>query len=298
MVKINSIGYIALNTASIEKLTHYYHEVIGLHVTDQDKDGTTYFCCSSDHHHLVLYPSDIKGIRHIGLRISPEINLEEARYALQKSGVKATIIDNPELGLKQALEIDDPDGLKIRLYAEMEPSNADYVTSGIRPVKFAHVALCVQDAKRSVRFYEEQLALKVSDWLQDFLAFMRCRVDHHILTFCTMGEARMAHMAFELEDWAHIKTACDLLAKHRVPIIWGPGRHGIGHNLFTYHRDPDGNTVELFAEMDRILDEESGLFEARPWHEDNRQGPKVWESPEFAASPWGILPPPDFLTKQ
>src|SRR5205823_5770567 len=87
---------------------------------------------------------------------------------------------------------------------------------------------------------------------------------------------RLHHTAFELRDWEHVKLACDHLAANGVGLIWGPGRHGPGHNVFTYHDDPDGNVVELFCELDTISDERLGCFDPRPWHEDDPQRPKVW----------------------
>jgi catechol-2,3-dioxygenase len=35
---------------------------------------------------------------------------------------------------------------------------------------------------------------------------------------------------------------------------WGPGRHLFGNNLFSYYKDPEGNTVEYTAEVEQITD--------------------------------------------
>jgi hypothetical protein len=45
-------------------------------------------------------------------------------------------------------------------------------------------------------------------------------------------------------------TACDTLSLAGYKLLWGPGRHGIGHNLFTYHRAPNGLITELFADSE------------------------------------------------
>jgi len=73
----------------------------------------------------------------------------------------------------------------------------------------------------------------------------------------------------------------------------GPGRHGPGHNLFSYHRDPDETTVELFTQLDLMLDERLGYFDPRPWQRDTPQRPKTWDV-GTAASLWGPPPTPDF----
>jgi hypothetical protein len=99
------------------------------------------------------------------------------------------------------------------------------------------------------------------------------------------------HVAFEMRDMLHLKDQLDHLSTRGHALVWGPGRHGAGHNIFTYHRDPDGNFVELFTEIDLIFDEETGYFEPRPWHETWPQGPKVWEVDPGTANKWGIISP-------
>ena len=55
--------------------------------------------------------------------------------------------------------------------------------------------------------------------------------------------------------------------------MWGPGRHVIGHNVATYHRNDDLVRVEIFTEMDQMKDEALGYFDPRPWHQDPAVGP-------------------------
>src|SRR5690606_29828248 len=113
----------------------------------------------------------------------------------------------------------------------------------------------VKDAQESARFYTDVLGFRWSDWLEDFFVFMRCNADHHAMNFLSSERRGLYHVAFELKDFAHLGRSCDILAEHGQRILWGPGRHGMGHNIFNYHRDPDGNIVELFAELDRMSDE-------------------------------------------
>jgi hypothetical protein len=93
-----------------------------------------------------------------------------------------------------------------------------------------------------------------------------------------------------------MKTACDLLAKKNINLLWGPVRHGPGHNISIYYKEPDNQTVELFTDLDVMLDEELGYFEPRSWHRDNPQRPKVWE-PGPMSNIWGLPPTPEFLKR-
>jgi hypothetical protein len=38
--------------------------------------------------------------------------------------------------------------------------------------------------------------------------------------------------------------------------MWGPGRHGPGNNLFAFIEDPDGNWIEVSAELEVVCDRE------------------------------------------
>ena len=76
------------------------------------------------------------------------------------------------------------------------------------------------------------------------------------------------------------------LARHDIHLVWGPGRHIIGHNIAIYHRNADKVRVEFFCEMDQMKDEALGYFDPRPWHQDRPQRPKVW-GPETLRNYWG-----------
>jgi hypothetical protein len=119
---------------------------------------------------------------------------------------------------------------------------------------------------------------------------MRCGPDHHTVNFFHGPDAKLHHMAFELKDFMHLQNACELMGQRKVPILWGPLRHGPGHNIATYHRNQDGQMIEFFCELDKMLDEELGYFEPRPWHRDRPQRPKVWAKDPNASNYWGIMP--------
>lgn len=98
-------------------------------------------------------------------------------------------------------------------------------------------------------------------------------------------------MPYEMRDPAHLIQMLDHLAKNNYRLHRGPGRHVPGHNLFTYHRDPDGNVIELFTQLDMIHDEAKGYREPRPWHEETPMHPRTWETDLAFINAWG---PVDF----
>jgi catechol 2,3-dioxygenase-like lactoylglutathione lyase family enzyme len=161
------------------------------------------------------------------------------------------------------------------------------------PLKAGHLAFKATDLETTVRFYQDVLGFKVSDWRGDFFVWMRCGPDHHTVNFVRGDTIKMHHFALELKDQAEIFRACDFLGRNRFKLIYGPGRHVIGDNVFTYHRNPDGQIVELYTEMARMDSEEVGSFAPRPWRDEQTYVPKVW-GPDTMGNLWGPPSPPGF----
>jgi catechol 2,3-dioxygenase-like lactoylglutathione lyase family enzyme len=184
---------------------------------------------------------------------------------------------------------EDPKGTAMEVFKRGAFSPQKFPQKGIVPHKLGHVAFFVKDVQGVTKFYCDVLGFRVSDWMGDFFSFLRCGTDHHTINLMQDPENRHFHTAFELRDWGHMLTACDHLSLNGYKLLWGPGRHGIGHNLFAYHRSPNGLITELFAQLDQ-MNEALGHFEPRPWHRDRPQKPKVWAKDPTAANYWGIMP--------
>ncbi len=291
-LKVLRLGFLGLNSARHEESKDYYTRVIGLPVVAETAQAA-YLGCGFGSHALSLHKAEQPGFRHLGLQISGKGPLDDALALLRADGIKAGITSRPLLGVESAIEIADPDGYRLFLYRDEVSSKSHFPVQGIRPEKLGHVALWAGDAKRSENYYTGTLGFRTSDWIGNAFVFLRCNTDHHTINFLTASRPGMFHFAFELRDANHLIQTCDLLGKEKMRIDWGPGRHGPGHNLYTYHRDPEGNVVELFAELDVMSSEELGYFDPRPYHRDSPQRPKTWNfSPEIDI--WGAPPPPDF----
>jgi catechol-2,3-dioxygenase len=291
-VKAIKLGFLGLNTLKIDEMRHHFEQVIGLDTSEQAA-GDTYFACGNENVAFSLHRSDAPGYKHLGFQVAGEGPLDDVVAALRESGIAATLKSDVLPGVPSVVEINDLDGHRILLYRESARAPLNVPARGIAPEKLGHVALFSGDPGRSLDFFCQNLGFRWSDWLADILVFLRCNADHHALNFLRAPRAGLFHVAFQLRDWSHLGQACDKLALADVPIEWGPGRHATGHNLFTYHRDPDNNIIELFTDLDMMISEELGYFTPRPHHRDSPQKPKVWSFEEGHC--WGPLQPPSFL---
>ncbi len=293
--QLAKLGHASFVTRDLERLADYYADVIGLRALERGPDAA-HLTSGIDHHTVELHRGEQDGIAHLAFELAAGYGLDDAARQLADHAVASEIKSDAEPGIDKLLELADPEGNTIQLY---EPTGAQVPGPdgrGIVPTKLGHICLRAADVPTLTDWYEGVLGFRWSDWIGDFFVFVRCGADHHSLNLLR-GEASgnvLHHIAYELRDFAHVQPACDLLFQHGFPLVWGPGRHGPGHNIYTYHRDPDGNLVELFTQLD-VMNEALGCFEPRPWHEDRPQRPKRWTPDPLAPNRWGIPPPDGFM---
>ncbi len=281
-VKVFRLAYADFATNKPESMTDYYINTMGYRITEK-KDGVTYLSNGLDHHNIVITPAEERAVRRYGYQLDGKLSLEEVQEQLHQLGISSTIKLESKPGISQLIELHDPAGNVIDLFIEMEQNAVGFGTSGIVPLKLGHIAFYANNHKEVVQFYQDALGFWFTDQIgEDFCNFLTCNSDHHVLNIVASNETRLHHIAFQLKDASHQYASSDILAKHGRPVLWGPSRHTAGHNIATYHYDPDENVIELYTDMDVYISELS-IFEPRPWHKELPLKPKVWEG----LSSWG-----------
>lgn len=285
MIQARRVGHVTLSTPDLARQVDYYTQVLGLAVVERTASRAV-LATKLGHEAIVLEQGAGNACTALALQVSPQTDLQEAAAAMQRQGVACEIRSDITPGIACALSFEDPKGTRVEIFADYAYPPEDLTQAGIMPFKLGHVAFNVTDVQRVVDFYVKLLGFRVSDWRGDFFAFLRCGPDHHSVNFVRGEQNALHHIAFELRDWAEIQRACDFLAKRDIHLVLGPIRHIIGHNIATYHNNPDDVLIELFTELDQMKDEELGYFDPRPWHQDRPQRPKVW-GPETLTNYWG-----------
>jgi len=290
MIGVKKIAHATYETPDLDQQIEYYTDILGLDLIAREKD-TAYLASTIDHHSVVLLKGGGDSARcvRIGFQLGIDDDIDAFEKQTAAHGIKTVRKKNPEPSIAEMVSFEDPKGTVMEVFKRGELSQQKFSDNGIVPHKLGHVAFCFKDVKATTDFYCNVLGFRVSDWMGDFFSFLRCGTDHHTINLMRADGDRHFHTAFELRDWGHMLTACDYLSLRGYKLLWGPGRHGIGHNLFTYHRAPNGLITELFAQLDQ-MNEALGHFEPRPWHRDRPQKPKVWQKDPSASNYWGIMP--------
>ncbi|CAN5130419.1 VOC family protein [soil metagenome] len=287
MIKARRLRHATFVTPDIGRQVDYYRSVVGLGIISREADRA-FMATESDQLALVLEAGDRPSFKGLALEIGPDVDLAGLRAQLSTKGIASEIRSDHLPGASRLLAFTDHEGSEIELIAGWTASPAQQPIGGIVADKLGHVALYTADPLATSQFYTDILGFRVSDWIEDAFVFMRCGFDHHSVNFARGAARRLHHLAFELRDASHMYRACDLLGRHKLPILWGPVRHGPGHNVAIYHRNPDGHLIELFFDLDLMADEDLGYFEPRPWHRDRPQRPKVWVG--LPRDIWGLPP--------
>ncbi|WP_249165590.1 VOC family protein [Bradyrhizobium sp. AUGA SZCCT0431] len=290
MIKVKRIRHATFATADIEQQIEYYQGIIGLGIVEKQA-GRALFASESSELTLVLEQDTASSCKAMAFEIGPDVELADVGKELNDRGIKSELRSDSAPGISRTLVFSDVDGRQIELFTQWQFTPPSEQVRGIVVSKLGHMALYAPDPNRTATFYADVLGFRDSDRIEENFVFMRCGFEHHAINFARGTDARLHHMAFELRDASHMQQACDLLGRRKIPLLWGPVRHGPGHNIASYHRNPDGYLIELFYDMDRMTDEELGYFEPRPWHRDRPQRPKTWTG--LPRDIWGVGPSPE-----
>ncbi|HXF52764.1 MAG TPA: VOC family protein [Hyphomicrobiaceae bacterium] len=285
MIKIRRLGHATLSTADIESQIDYYTRVLGLSLIERTVDRA-FLATKQGLEAIELVNGEPGRLTRLSFQIAPDSDCAAVARELEQAGLKCQIRHGISPGIDRAVSFTDPKGTEVDLFAEYRFSKNDPQPAMFNIVKLGHVAYRVRDVQEVARFYGDLFGFRISDWRGDHFVFMRCNTDHHTLNFVVDERPALHHIAFEVLDWSEIHKAVDYLAKNGIHLVWGPGRHIIGHNIATYHRNADKVRVELFCEMDQMKDEALGYFDPRPWHQEFPLRPKR-HGPETLRNYWG-----------
>jgi catechol 2,3-dioxygenase-like lactoylglutathione lyase family enzyme len=155
-------------------------------------------------------------------------------------------------------------------------------TAPVRTNRLGHAVLGTTNLEASTTFFVSGLGFKVSDYISDKGAFLRCSDEHHNVLLLAAPVNFLHHTSWQVADVDEIgRGATHMLEDHPERHVWGLGRHHAGSNFFWYLKDPAGNFSEYFADMDCDIN-------------DQLWKPEVFEGREGLYS-WGPPPPSSFL---
>jgi catechol 2,3-dioxygenase-like lactoylglutathione lyase family enzyme len=266
--QVTDLHYIAHAVPDLAAERLFYGETWGL-TEVAEAGGNFYFAAEGSAHPFVirLRQDDEKKTDLIGFSAATRADVDAIYAQALAAGSKSIAEPGPAQGPfgGYAARFFDPDGRALEVISETQPRDARQLKVGESiPVGLSHVVLHSPDHKGLTKWYEDVLGFKLSDWIGEFMVFLRCNPAHHRLAIMP-GKPALNHVAFDVASVDEMMRGLGRLTKEGVTLSWGPGRHTAGNNTFTYYLTPNGNAVEYTSDLEECHDDwEPKTYEMRP----------------------------------
>jgi len=244
----------------------FYVDALGLVETDRDADRLYLGGMEErDKYSLVLRRADGPGLGHLAFRVAAPEDLEALARLHAEHGLPARWVEpgQAERGQGRALRVQDPGGLPIEFFHEIEQREwlrqrfAEY--RGANILRLDHFNCQVPDVQTAYDWWTEHLGFHVSEYTvadpspgepdRLWAAWLHRKQNVHDLALMNGIGPRLHHVGLWLQDTHSVLRACDILASLGLgdALERGPGRHGLSNAFFLYLRDPDLNRIELYT---------------------------------------------------
>jgi catechol 2,3-dioxygenase len=245
------LHHIGLGTPDCAALADFYRRVMGL--TLRQSGQNTYG--ETTGRRLYFVPGEAKTLAFAAFATESGDNLDALQGRLVARRWPHQVQSaNGEQFAAGAIALADPDGNRLIFGV---PHSREALDSDSLVARLQHAVVASTNAAGLSEFYQSVLGFTLSDNVFDDkhelkTAFLRCSEEHHSFAVFQAPTNRFDHHCYEAGEWALIRDWGDHFAAHDVAVKWGPGRHGPGNNLFLFIHDPDGNWLEISAELEIV----------------------------------------------
>ncbi|GAA4681420.1 VOC family protein [Gordonia humi] len=279
IANLRKVRSVELRTTAAADSADFYENVWGLSTVERGEEGAWLRGTGEEHHVLQLTAADQNGLGRITFAVSTPADVDEAARRLAERDIPIVAGPGPtgEIAAGYGVSFVDLEGRVVQLLADAYAVAAMHRADAV-PVGVTHIVLNTVDIDAAVAFYTDVLGMRVSDWSEHQMAFLRCNSDHHSIAFNQAGWTAINHVAYEMPSVDHFMRGIGRLRHHGVLPMWGPGRHGPGDNTFSYFADPGGLVCEYTSGIAQV--------------EEDRWLCRVWRRVPELSDTWGTAGPP------
>lgn len=245
------LHHLAFESVNPEKLALFYSSTMQMKYS---KISESEWRCEGPRRRMTFVPGENKKMAYAGMACRDNDGLESLRDRAIFENIKVSQTVSPyfEPG---AFSISDPDG-NVMCFGVAIPE-VEQIDSIKGPLQ--HLTFASYDVERFRDFYHGKLGFRLTDRVlhkDGSLAtcFTTSNHEHHTIACFKSNRQGVDHHSYEAGDWNYIRDWSDHFSSKNIKLMWGPGRHGPGNNLFIFIEDPDGNWIEVSAELETVYD--------------------------------------------
>jgi catechol-2,3-dioxygenase len=255
MSRVTEIRYVGYGVVDFDAETAFYGDVWGLERVASD-DGMAWFKTQGhDEHHVVrLRRAETNRVDVIALATASNADVDALYQQVCAAGSRIAHAPQPLVtpGGGYGFRFFSPDGLQFEVSAGVARGTSRELArwEGV-PQAISHIVLHSPDHHALAAWFCDVLGFKVSDWLGDFMCFLRCNSAHHRFAILP-GPPCLNHVAYDMPSIDDMMRGAHRLKLKGIDIGWGPGRHTAGNNTFSYFVTPGGFVVEYTSELEEV----------------------------------------------
>lgn len=276
--RYSKLAYAALNVTDLSISVPFYRDVVGLDLVSQ-ASNFAFFRCSRQHHNVVLYEAPERGLKRVAFELETERDVEAAFSHFEKLQMAPERVSRAEakaLGQATGFRVRERhSGLLFELFAGSTYMARPFVPTVAKIARIGHVVISSSNFPASREALVSDFGFRISDHIEDRIAFMRCHPNpfHHTFAVGPGVSSEFHHVNFMVSDIDDIGRALYRMKTHGVKVVFGPGRHPPSNSVFLYFLDPDGMTLEYSFGMEEFPEE--GAREPR-WLEPVLESLDTW----------------------
>ncbi|MEY4501493.1 MAG: hypothetical protein RIS52_1383 [Pseudomonadota bacterium] len=258
MSRVSEIRYVGYGVVDLAAERSFYAEKWGLRQV-AEQDGAVYFATEG---HEELFTVSLRAAREnridvVAFAADTRADVDALHTKVIAAGCQ--IVHAPRdlttPGGGYGFRFYSPDGMTLEISSDVARGTTRAMErwDGV-PEKISHIVFHSPNQSAAATFFCDVLGFIISDWLGDFMVFLRCNSAHHRLAFLP-GPACLNHVAYDMQGVDAMMRGIHNLRLKDIPIGWGPGRHTAGNNTFSYFVTPNNFVVEYTADLEDVGDD-------------------------------------------
>jgi catechol 2,3-dioxygenase-like lactoylglutathione lyase family enzyme len=257
MSKVSEVRYVGYAVPDVQAERQFYKDKWLLREV-AEQDGMVYFAAEGSEQPYVvrLRQAPAKRVEVISLAAETSADVDDLHTKVKDAGCRIIFAPKQLDGFSggYGFRFFSVDGLPFEISSDVARGSARVLKRGEAvPEKISHIVLHSPRHKEATQFFIDVLGFKLTDWIGDFMSFLRCNEWHHRIAILP-GPPCLNHVAYDMPTVDDMMRGIARLKRNSVDILWGPGRHTAGNNTFSYFATPNGFAVEYTSELERVDD--------------------------------------------
>ena len=269
MIKIQSLGYIFIESADPKRWLEYGTEVLGMmRASNMPDDGNVYLQMDARPFRFAIRKGDGEGYRFSGWELRDAETFKAAQALLKKAKCDFEMGSEEEAALRHVrefLRLEDPSGNVLELYhgggLDYVPFKSPlgvsgFVTGDDGRMGLGHVVLSAEKLEETREFYRSLFGFDDSDYMEvpgpdgvDGLYFMHCdNPRHHSLALYGAPRAMFpggcVHAMVEVQSVDEVGLCHQRVVDRNIHIFSTLGRHTNDRMFSFYMMSPGGFALE------------------------------------------------------